>query len=396
MLYTSEARDIIEGLYSGKGVGGGGGEGGEYNLVLESVAALAGKELLPNAKKIDSEGVFPREGLAKVSEAGIMAMPFKEEYGGLGLPFPVYAAAIEILSSACANTALQVSIQGMVCEGIRAYGDETGRVKFLKERGLSTGRALASFALTEPCCGSDVKSIETRAVFKAGAFVINGVKTLITSPGLTDYTMLFAKTDKGISTFVVPSNSPGFKVSRAIPKLGFKGHTLSEVRLEDCSVSEECLIGEEGEGFEHIKHVLNYGRITISAIAVGIAEAAYRKALLYSSERRAFGRAIKEFELVEEKLADMATGISASRLLTMHAAELRERGRDFSLAASEAKLFSTETALLVTDNSIQIHGGYGYTDEYDVHRHWRDARLLTIGEGTSDIMRLLIARLVLK
>lgn len=390
MLYAKETREIIEGIYRASP------EAGEYNLVLETIAAFAEKELLPGAKAIDGRGVFPAENLKKVSDAGVMAMPFPADSGGLALPFPLYAAAVEILSSACANTALQVSIQGMVCEGIRAFGDVDRKRRFLKDGGLTAGKALASFALTEPCCGSDVRSIETRAVFKDGGYVIDGVKTLITSPGLTDYTMLFAKTDKGISTFIVPAKAPGFEVSRAIPKLGFKGHVLSEVRLAGLRVPEENLIGEEGEGFEHIKHVLNYGRVTIAAIAVGIAQAAFSKSIIYSKERKAFGKAISEFELTQEKLSDMATGINASRLLVFHAASLKEAGKDFALAASEAKLFSTETALKAADAAIQIHGGYGYTDEYDVHRHWRDARLLTIGEGTSEVLRLLIARLVLK
>ncbi len=386
MFYIREQKNVIEMLFPA----------GDYNLILESIGDFAEKEILSNAKKVDNEEIFPRQSLEKVTKQGIMAIPFPLEYNGLGLPYPVYIAALEILAKACANTALQVSIQGMVCEGIRLFGDDKQKNEFLKKNGLVEGKSLAAFALTEPCCGSDARSIQTRAELSGNKYILNGIKTLITSPGEADFILLFAKTDNGVSSFLVQRNTPGFNVAKVILKLGFKGHRLSEVHLENCEVARENLVGEEGRGLEYAKQILNSGRLTIAAIAIGIAQTAYEKSLLYSKERKAHGESISDFQLVQEKLANMITEINAARLLTYYAAHLKDQGKNVVSEASQAKLFAAEMALRVCDNAIQIHGGYGYTDEYDVHRHWRDARLLTIGEGTSDILRLLIAHQSLK
>ena len=226
--------------------------------------------------------------------------------------------------------------------------------------------------------------------------ILNGSKTLITNPGEADFVLVFARADKGISAFLVPRETPGFEVTGVIPKLGFRGNKLSSVRLKDCIIPRENLLGEEGKGLECAKQILNAGRLSIAAIAVGIAEAAYEKALSYSKKRRAFGESIANFQMIQEKLADMVTEINAARLLTYYAANLKDKGHNIVSEVSQAKLFAAEMALRVCDNAIQIHGGYGYTDGFDVHRHWRDARLLTIGEGTSEIVRLLIAHLALK
>jgi butyryl-CoA dehydrogenase len=387
MFYTKEQKNIIEMLFP---------DTGEFNLILESIGDFVEKKIQPTAKKIDQEEIFPRQNLEKVRDQGIMAMPFPKEYNGLGLPYPVYTAALEILSKACANTAFQVSIQGMVCEGIRLFGNDWQKNEFLKERGLIEGKGLAAYALTEPCCGSDASSIQTMAELSGNKYTLNGTKMLITSPGEADIVLLFARTDKGISSFIIPRETPGFNVAKVIPKLGFRGHSLSEVHLENCEVAREHILGEEGKGLEHVKHTLNAGRITIAAIAVGIAQAAYEKSLLYSKERKVSGVSISEFQLVQEKLADMVIEINAARLLTYYAAHLKYKGKSIISEVSQAKLYAAEMALRVCDKAIQIHGGYGYTDEYDIHRHWRDARLLTIGEGTSDVLRLLIAHLSLK
>ncbi len=387
MFYIKEQKNMIEMLFP---------DAGEYNLILESIGNFVEKEILPDAKKVDQEEKFPRQNLEKVAKQGIMAIPFPQDCNGLELPYPVYIAALEMLAKACANTALQVSIQGMVCEGIRLFGDDRQKNEFLKEKGLVEGKSLAAFALTEPCCGSDAKSIQTKAKLLGNTCVLNGTKTLITSPGEADIILVFARTDKGISSFLVPGKTLGFNVAKVIPKLGFRGHRLSEVHLENCEVPKENLLGEEGKGLEYAKQILNAGRMTIAAIAIGIAQAAYEKSLLYSKERKAFGESISNFQLVQEKLANMVTEINAARLLTYYAAHLKDKGKNIVSEVSQAKLFSTEMALRVCNNAIQIHGGYGYTDEYDVHRQWRDARLLTIGEGTSDILRLLIAHLSLK
>jgi len=371
-------------------------EADKYHQLLEAIGEFAEKELLPGAKKIDREGMFPRENLEKVVEHGIMALPFPEEYDGSGFPFPVYVAALEMLSKACANTALQVSVQGMICEGIRLFGDESQRQRFLREEGLVEGRRLIAFALTEPCCGSDAKAIETEALPSEKGYVLNGTKTLITNPGEADFILVFARTGQGISSFIVPKETSGLRVMKDIPKLGFRGNTLSALHFDECEVERENLLGQEGRGLEYSKQILNSGRMTIAAIGVGIAQAAYEKALSYSRKRKTFGSSISHFQLVQEKLSDVVTDINAARLLTCYAAVLKDRGRDIASAASQAKLFSSEMAIRTCDAAIQIHGGYGYIDEFDVHRHWRDARLLTIGEGTSDMLRLLIAHLALK
>jgi butyryl-CoA dehydrogenase len=387
MSYREEQRNIIGMLYA---------EPGEYDAFLASLGSFLEKEIQPHAEKVDREGMFPRDNLEKLAGQGMMALPFPEKYNGRGKPLTVFVAAMEMLAGACANTALQVDVQNMVCEGIMLFAGQRQKEEFLLKRGLVEGRSLIAFALTEPCCGSDAKSMQTNAVLAGDAWVLNGSKTLITNPGEAAFVLVFAKTAKGISAFIIPAGTPGFEVPTVIPKLGFRGNRLSAVRLRDCAVPRENLLGEEGEGLEYVKGILNAGRLSIAAIAVGIAQAAYDKALAYSKRRKAFGKSISSFELIQGRLADMTTGLSAARLLTYYAARLHEKGENAVKAISKAKLFASETALKICDEAIQIHGGYGYTDGFDVHRHWRDARLLTIGEGTSDILRLLIAHLALK
>lgn len=387
MFYINEQRDLLSMLFF---------DAGRYNVMLESVGNFFEKEILPTAKKTDQEEVFPIENLGKLRDKKIMAFSFPQDYGGLELPYPVYISALEMLAKACANTALLVSVQGMVCEGIRLFGNERQKIEFLREKGLVEGRCLGAFALTEPCCGSDAKSIQTKAVFSRDMYILNGTKTLITNPGEAEVILVFARTDKGITAFLVSGKARGFKVMKDIPKLGLRGNRLSAIRLENCEVPRENLLGEEGRGLEYVKRMLNAGRITIGAIAVGIAQAAYEKSLLYSKKREAFGESISNFQLIQEKLANMVTEVAAARLLVYYAAHLKDKGENIASEASQAKLFSTEMALRVCDTAIQIHGGYGYIDAYDVHRHWRDARGLIIGEGTSDMLRLLIAHLALK
>jgi alkylation response protein AidB-like acyl-CoA dehydrogenase len=387
MFYTKGQRDIIDMLFP---------DAPEYQRSLGAVAEFCEKEIMPGAKAVDREGTFPGENLLKTAKKGIFSLSFPAEYGGRNYPFPVYVAAIEMLAKACANTALHLSIQGMICDGIMLYGTDAQKTRFLREKGLAEGKALIAFALTEPCCGSDARAISTKAVRSGEGYLLSGSKMLITNPGECDYSLVFAKTEQGISAFVVPGQAPGFKVMKTLPKLGFRGNQLSAIRLEDCFVAREDLLGEEGKGLDYGKQILNCGRITIAAIGVGIAQAAFEKALAYSKKREAFGEKIANFQLVQEKISDMATAISAARLMTAHAAYLKFRGGDIARPASEAKLFSSEMSQKVCDQAIQIFGGYGYTDAYDIHRHWRDARLLTIGEGTSDMLRLLIAHLALK
>jgi len=387
MFYLKEQRNIIGMVFP---------LAGEYHALLESIGEFCEREIMPEARRVDREEIFPRNSLAKVAERGIIGLPFPKAYSGQGLPYPVYIAALEMLARACANTALQVDVQNMVCEGIRLFGDDRQKDEFLLEKGLVEGKRFIAFALTEPCCGSDAKAIQTRAVLSGDRYVLDGGKTLITNAAESDFVLVIAKTDKGISAFIVPVETPGFEVTGNIPKLGFRGNHLSSVRLKNCIVPRQNLLGEEGKGFECVKEILNAGRLSIAAIAVGIAQAAYEKALSYSTKRKAAGGSISDFQLIRQKLADMLTGINAARLLTYYTAHLREKGEATASEAAQAKILSAETALRVCDEAIQIHGGYGYIDGMDVHRHWRDARLLTIGEGTSEVLRLLIAHLALK
>lgn len=387
MFYLREQKNIIGMILSGSK---------EYDSMLDSIGIFIEQEILPGAKRADQEEIFPRHNLHKLVKKGVMAIPFPQALGGLGLPYPLYIAALEMVARACANTALQMDVQNMVCEGIKLWGDDRQKNEFLLGHGLVEGKKLIAFALTEPCCGSDAKAIKTHAVLSGDKYILNGIKTLITNPGEADFVLVFAMTDKGISAFLVEKKTPGFDVMAIIPKLGFRGNKLSSVRLKDCIVAKENVLGGEGNGLECAKQILNAGRLSIAAIAVGIAQAAYEKALAYSKKREAFGKSIANFQLIQEKLADMVTEINAARLLTYYAANLKEKGEPMISEVSQAKLFSSEMALRVCDRAIQIHGGYGYTDGSDVHRHWRDARLLTIGEGTSDILRLLIAHLAIK
>jgi len=386
-MYHSELKNCIALLYP---------ETAGYDTLLASLADFIKREILPGAAIIDREEIYPRENLYKLAERGVPALPFPQDLGGGGLPYPVFVAVMEMLAAGCANTALQLSIQAMVCEGILLFGNESQKELFLRQSGLLAGTSLAAFALTEPSCGSDAKAIKTEARLSGENYLLNGIKTLITSPGEANFIILFAVAEEGISTFIVPTATPGFQVLKVLPKLGCKGHPLSTIRLENCQVPVANLLGAAGKGLNYGKHFLNCGRITIAALGVGIAQAALDKALTYSKRRKAFGSSIAEFQLVQEKLADMVTEIQAARLLTFHAAQLKERGQDYTAAAAKAKLFSSEMAQRVCDKAIQIHGGYGYIDGSDVHRHWRDARMLSIGEGTSDMLRLLIAHLALK
>jgi alkylation response protein AidB-like acyl-CoA dehydrogenase len=386
-VYHSELKNCIALLYP---------EAAGYDTLLASLADFIKREIRPGAAIIDREEIYPRENLYRLAERGVPALPFPEELGGGGLPYPIFVAVMEMLAAGCANTALQLSIQAMVCEGILLFGNESQKELFLRQSGLLSGTSLAAFALTEPSCGSDAKAIKTEARLSGDNYLLNGIKTLITSPGEANFIILFAVAEEGISTFIVPTTTPGFQVLKVLPKLGCKGHPLSTIRLENCRVPAANLLGTPGKGLNYGKHFLNCGRITIAALGVGIAQAALDKAVTYSKRRKAFGSSIAEFQLVQEKLADMVTEIQAARLLTFQAAQLKERGLDYTAAAAKAKLFSSEMAQRVCDKAIQIHGGYGYIDGSDVHRHWRDARMLSIGEGTSDMLRLLIAHLTLK
>jgi len=361
----------------------------EYSEVLSSLGAFMEKELLPISPKIDSgeaKIAGPRKALLK---QGMCQIAFPEQYGGLGLPFGVYATAVEMLGTADASTCLSVEIHNAVAEGLSRFANGPQKEEYLPK--LLSGQSLASFTLTEPASGSDAGTMATTAEKKGGEYKINGSKMFITNAGEADVYMVFAKTKKGPSCFIVEAGNPGLSFGGDLKKLGMKGSRTSEVVISDCRVPERNLVGEEGKGADYAKEILHGARIIVAALNVGIAQIAYEKSVAYAKQRKAFGKSIAEFQLIREKIADMKTELDAARLLYLYASRIKESGADYSSEASQAKVFSTEMSLRVCDSAIQIHGGYGYTTD-ELHRHWRDARLLTIGEGTSEVLRMLIAR----
>jgi len=361
----------------------------QYSEVLSSLGTFMEEQILPISPKLDLGEVKiagPRKALF---EQGMCRIPFPEEYGGIGLPFSVYANAVELLGTADASVALSLEIHNAVAEGLNRFASEAQKKKYLPR--IVSGSSLASFALTEPASGSDAGTMATTAEKKGGEYSISGSKVFITNAGEADIYLVFARTKKGPSCFLVEAPNPGLTFGEDLKKMGMKGSRTSEVVLSDCRIPEENLIGEEGKGADYAKEILHGARIVVAALNVGIAQVAYQKSLGYAKARKAFGKTISEFQLIREKIADMKTEISAGRLLYFYASAIKDAGGDFASEASQAKVFSTEMSLRVCDSAIQIHGGYGYTTD-DLHRHWRDARLLTIGEGTSEVLRMLIAR----
>ena len=380
-IYSAEHKRLMETFYPDHHE--------DYSSVLSSLGTFMENELLPISPKIDTGEVRmagPRKALLR---QGICQIAFPEEYGGLGLPFSVYAMAIEMLGTAEASTCLSVEIHNAVAAGLNLFGSDAQKSRYLPK--LLAGDSLASFTLTEPASGSDAGTMATTAEKKGGEYSINGSKMYITNAGEADLYLVFARTKNGPSCFVVESPSPGLSFGEDLKKLGMRGSRTSEVVFSDCRVPEANLVGEEGKGADYAKEILHGARIIVAALNVGIAQIAYEKSLAYARQRKAFGKTISEFQLIREKIADMKTEISAGRMLYLYASKIKDSGVDYSSEASQAKVFSTEMSLRVCDSAIQIHGGYGYTTD-DLHRHWRDARLLTIGEGTSEVLRMLIAR----
>ncbi len=363
----------------------------EYVLLLESLGEFFEEEIEPTARDIDLKATFPKENMSKLFQQGFTSMSFPKEYGGLELPWPVYIAAMEMCGKACASTALSLAIHGTCCEGLRKFGSADLKKKYLP--GMVSGKLLGAFSLTEPGSGSDARNMMSQARLDGEEWVVNGTKMFTTNGGYCDVYFLFAKTKKGPSAFLVDGKKA--KSSKHIEKLGCRGSVTSEVVFEETRVPHEDLVGVEGEGFEYAKRMLFGGRVTVGALTVGIAQAAFDKAVRYSKQRTAFGKPLSDFEMIKAKMADMLTEINASRLMVYRAARLKDLGRPFESEAAQAKMFATERGLRVCDEAIQIHGGYGYADEFDVHRHWRDARLMTIGEGTSEIMRLVVSKNIL-
>src|ERR687892_1013673 len=368
----------------------------EQLMVREMTRAFVEKEVKPAASRLDREGIYPAELVKKLGEIGLMGMLVPEEFGGSGMDLLSGVVAMEEISKAWASLAVAMSVQNSpVCAPILRFGTAAQKEKYLTS--LAAGERLGCYALTEPGSGSDAGSIQTRAQRDGDDYVLKGNKVFPTSGNRADLAIVYAVTDpargkKGISAFIVETNSPGFVVGRLEDKLGLRSSDTASLLFEDCRVPHENLLGTEGEGFRIALTTLDGGRIGIAAQAVGIAQGCLEESVAYAQQRRQFGRPIGEFEAIQWMLADMATEIDAARLLTYRAAWLAQQERTFTKEAAMAKLFASEAANRVAYKAIQIFGGYGYTKEFAVERFFRDARITTLYEGTSEIQRLVIAR----
>jgi alkylation response protein AidB-like acyl-CoA dehydrogenase len=372
----------------------------EQLMIQDTARKFAEAELKPIAEEIDRTMEYPVEMFKKMGEVGFMGLTIPAEYGGTGTDMVSYAITIEELSRACASTGLGVAAHNsLACGPIIIMGTEEQKTRYLSE--LATGDAIGAFGLTEPHCGSDASNIKTTATRKGDKYVLNGTKTYVTNGGWARYVVVTALTDPdkgvdGISAFIVHNDFPGFIVGTKEKKLGVRASGSFEIVFEDCEVPEENRLGPEGGGFRAFMKTLEGGRISIGAMATGIAQASLDAALEFGKDRKQFGRAVADFQATKMKLADMATGIHAARLMVYDAARRKDAGEEFGQYASMCKLFASEIATRVADQAIQIHGGFGYCREYHVERYYRDAKLTEIGEGTSEIQRIIIAKNVLQ
>jgi len=368
----------------------------EQRMIRDLARDFADKEVRPIAEAIDRESRFPRETVARMGELGLMGIAVPEAHGGSGGDTVAYALALEEVARACASHAVIMSVNNsLYCDPVFKYGNATQKARFLTP--FASGRQIGCFALTEPEAGSDASNQSTMATADGDAYMLDGRKVFVTNGREASAALVFAQTDRaaghrGISAFLVEKGTPGFTVVKTEDKLGIRASDTAEFLFERCRVSAAHRLGEVGQGFRIALGTLDGGRIGIAAQAVGIAAAASAAAVAYARERKSFGVPIAQHQMVQWMLADMATGIEAARLLTLRAAWLKDSGAPFGTEASMAKLFASETAMRVTTDAIQVHGGYGFIKEYQVERHFRDAKITQIYEGTSQIQKLVVAR----
>jgi butyryl-CoA dehydrogenase len=372
----------------------------EQRMIRDVARDFAESEIKPIAGKLDKEGKFPVELVKKLGELGFMGIFVPEEYGGSGMDTFSYVLALEEICKACASTGVIMSVNNsLVCEPILRFGTEEQKKKYLIP--LAKGGKLGCFSLSEPAAGSDAGSIRTTAVRKGDYYIINGTKNWVTNGPEADVIVLFTSIDvskkhRGITAFIVEKQASGVIVGKKEDKLGIKASGTSQLIFEGCRVPVQNRLGEEGEGFKIAMQTLDGGRIGIATQAVGIAQAAFEEAVRYSLERESFGKQISKFQAIQFMLADMSTRNEAARLLVWQAAIMKDRKMKFTKQSAMAKVFAAETAMWVTTKAIQVHGGYGYTTDYPVERHFRDAKITEIYEGTSEIQRIVIANEVLK
>ncbi len=371
----------------------------EQELIRQTVREFAEKEIAPRARHVDETGEFPAETFAKMGQLGLMGLPFPEEYGGAGADTISAAIAVEEVARVCGSTALAYAAHmGLGSAPIAMFGTEEQKRKFLVP--AARGEYLGAFGLTEPHAGSDAGATRTRAVLEGNEWVINGQKMWITNAPIAGHLIVTAVTDpergkKGISAFIIPRGTPGLSFGKHEPKMGLRGSISTAVMLENVRVPKENMLGERGHGFVQFLRVLDGGRISIGAMAVGLAQGAYEAAVRYAREREAFGKPIGMHQSVANMIADMEVGIETARLYVYKAAWLKDQHRHFHREAAVAKLYASEVSEKICRDAIQIFGGYGYSQEFPVERMYRDTRLLTIGEGTSEILRNVISHGVL-
>jgi len=371
----------------------------EQKLLRRTVREFAETEIRPHVREWDQEQHFPIELIPKLASLGLLGIQFPERYGGAGMSAIDYCICIEELARVDPGVALSVAAHNGLCSShIFTFGNEEQRQKFLVP--LARGEKIGAWGLTESTSGSDAAGMRTVAMRAGNCWSISGAKTFTTHGRVGDIMVVMAVTDralgsKGISAFVVERGTPGMTPGQKEDKLGMRASDTSEVLFDNCRIPADQMIGVEGQGFVNTMEVLDSGRIGIAALAVGLAQGAYEAAVSYARERKAFGRTISSFQAIQFKLADAATRVEAARLLTYRAAYLRQQGRRTTLESSMAKLYASEVAVRVADECVQIHGGYGFVKDYPAEKYFRDVKLTTIGEGTSEIQRLVIARQLL-
>jgi alkylation response protein AidB-like acyl-CoA dehydrogenase len=370
----------------------------EQRLLRDTVRDFARQEVAPVAEELDRTKSFPYELVAQMGKLGLMGIPFPQEYGGGGADTLSYVLAVEELarvdSSVCITMAAHTSLGTMP---VYLWGTDEQKGEWLPR--LCSGERLASFGLTEPEAGSDAGNVRTTARLEDGEWVVNGAKQFITNSGTeisgcVSITAVTGDTNgrKEISNLIVPTGTPGYEVGEAYRKMGWNASDTRPLSFEDCRVPEANLLGRRGDGFKNFLHILDGGRIGVAAMGVGLARGALDEAIAYAKERQAFGQAISKFQTIQAKIADLSAQIEAARLLTWHAALEKDAGKSFTLTAAQAKLITGRLAVRATEEAVQIHGGYGYIEEYPVCRFYRDAKILTIGEGTDEVQQMVIAR----
>jgi hypothetical protein len=372
----------------------------EHIMLVNMITDFAKSEIEPVARQLDHESRFPKDIITKMADLGLMGIPVPKQYGGAGMDTVAYAAAIMELAKADASVAITVAAHtSLGTMPIVLSGSEEQKKEYVPK--LASGDMLGAFGLTEPDAGSDAGATKTMAKKNGDGYIVNGGKIFITNAGVAgilNFTTQIIENgeNKGIGAFIVPIDIDGLTIGPPEKKMGWKASDTRQLFFENMSVPEANMIAEPGEGFKTFLKTLTSGRISVAALAVGTAEGAYDRALRYSKERSAFGKKIHQFQPVGFKLADMATQIEAAKLLTFHAAWKKDQGLNIIKEAAMAKLFASEVAMKITTDAIQVHGGYGYVKDYDVERYFRDAKILEIGEGTSEIQRLVISREILK